>query len=274
MADAGLPPVVARMWGRDTAARYGPRPSQDVRAIVDAAIAIADREGLDKVTMSSVAADVGVATMSLYRYVGSKDELLLLMADAAAPEPPALEAQGWRAYLTAWTRANRDYLLGRPWQLTLGRTAPPAGPRTLRWLDRALAALADTGLTHTERINIATTLTGYASQQASVVVAMLGAAAAPPRPSATGTSGPGATAGPRGGPRGGSPALAEPIDGLVDYGRILGELLEPEEYPALSAAVAENAFGAAPDWIDDADFQFGLDLLLDGIEALIARRNK
>lgn len=244
MAEHQLPPVVARMWGRDTGSRHGPRPSLDLGRIVSAAIEVADRDGLEGVTMGSVAKEVGMATMSLYRYVGSKDELLILMTDAAAPEPPPLNGQPWRAYLTAWTRANRDFLLDRPWVLALGQHTPPAGPRALRWLDRALAALADTGLDHGERVNIATTLTGYAARQAAMAHALNGAAGR---------------------------ASADELGGLTGYGEILGQVLDPDRYPELTEAVRANAFGGAAEWVDDADFTFGLDLLLDGIEALIAR---
>ncbi|MFJ6199829.1 TetR/AcrR family transcriptional regulator [Micromonospora sp. NPDC092111] len=244
MAEQRLPPVVARMWGRETSPRHGPRPSLDLARIVDAAIRIADRDGLEGVKMSSVATEVGMATMSLYRYVGSKDELLFVMADAATPEPPALDGRTWRAYLTDWTRANRDLLLSRPWLLTLGQYAPPTGPRSLRWLDRALAALADTGLGHGERINIATTLTGYAARQAAMAHALNSTAG-------TGTD--------------------DSIAGLAEYGDILAQVLDPDDYPELTAAVRAKAFGIAGEWIDDADFTFGLDLLLDGIQALIAR---
>lgn len=123
---------------------------------------------------------------------------------------------------------------------------PPTGPRSLRWLDRALGALADTGLDGGERINLATTLSGYAVSQATLALGMSSEQKAA-----------GDTA----------------ITGLIDYGEILGEVLDPESYPALSAVVHAGGFGDAEEWIDDADFTFGLDLLLDGIEALIARRN-
>ena len=234
------------MWGRETTSRHGPRPSLDLARIVDAAIRIADSEGLEGVRMSSVAAQVGMATMSLYRYVGSKDELLTVMVDAAIPEHPVLDGRPWRDYLAAWTRANRDHLLDRPWLLLLTGRTPPAGPRMLRWLDRALAALAGTGLDFGERINIASTLTGYAVSQAALAHSMTSTAAA---------------------------ASDDSIAGLADYGDILGQVLDPEGYPELTAAVRANAFGAAEEWIDDADFTFGLDLLLDGIEALITRRH-
>jgi AcrR family transcriptional regulator len=240
-----LPPVVARMWGREPASRHGPQPSLDLATITAAAIELADTQGLAGVRMSSVASRAGVATMTLYRYVGSKDELLAAMVDAAAPEPPALDGRSWRDYLATWTRAYRDFLLDRPWVLLIAPRTPPTGPRSLRWLDRILAALADTGLDAGERINVATTLSGYAVSQAAL---------------AHGMRSQHETAG-----------EAE-IAGLAQYGEVLAEVLDPEGYPALAAVVDDDGFGDAEDWIDDADFVFGLDLLLDGIEALIARR--
>jgi hypothetical protein len=167
------------------------------------------------------------------------------MADAATPEPPALDGRPWRDYLTDWTRANRNFLLDRPWLLSLTHRTPPTGPRMLRWLDRALAALAGAGLDLGQRINIAGTLTGYAVTQATLAHSMITTATA---------VGDGS------------------ITGLADYSDILGQVLDPEDYPELTAAVRSNAFGAAEEWIDDADFAFGLDLLLDGIQTLITRR--
>ena len=240
-----LPPVVARMWGRDPVSRHGPRPSLRLEGITAAAIGIADAEGLAGVRMSTVARRVGVATMSLYRYVGSKDELLLAMADAAVPPPPEPEGPLWRDYLTVWTRANRDFLLDRPWLLHVTRFAPPMGPRSLLWLDRALAALAGTGLGTGERMNVASTLTGYAVSHAGLAL---------------------------GGGDGQEPAEGEAVAGLAEYGAILGGVLDAATYPALTAAVAEDAFGRGEDWIDDGDFAFGLALLLDGVESLVAAR--
>ncbi|MEU0240947.1 TetR/AcrR family transcriptional regulator [Nocardiopsis sp. NPDC006198] len=239
-----LPPVVARMWGRDPVSRHGPRPSLSLEGITAAAIGIADAEGLAGVRMSSVARSMGVATMSLYRYVGSKDELLVAMADAAAPDPPEPEGAGWRDHLTAWTRAHRDFLLDRPWLLHITRFAPPMGPRSLLWLDRGLAALDGTGLGAGERMNVVSTLTGYAVSHAGLAL----------------------------GAGGSEPPGDEEVAGLAEYGAILAEVLDSETYPALAAAVGEDAFGDGDEWIDDGDFGFGLGLLLDGVEALIAAR--
>ncbi|MFI7453175.1 TetR/AcrR family transcriptional regulator [Nonomuraea sp. NPDC049714] len=248
--ERALPPVVARMWGREPLTRRGPRPRLDLARIVSAAIELADTEGLAGVSMGSVAARVGVATMALYRYVGSKDELLTVMADSAVPAPPERGELPWRDYLALWTRANRDFLLERPWLLSLDRMTPPVGPRRMLWLDRALDALAGTALDEGEKVRAATALTGYALSDATLAHGM----------SAHGMN---AEAG---GPDEGG------IGGAAEYGEVLAEVLDPLSYPALSAAVHSGVFRGAEGWVEDADFVFGLNLLLDGIEALNARR--
>ncbi|TYB61008.1 TetR/AcrR family transcriptional regulator [Nonomuraea sp. PA05] len=245
MAEDRLPPMLRRMWGREPAPRRGPRPRLDLATITAAAIELADAEGLAGVSMNSVATKVGVAATALYRYIGSKDDLLILMADAIAPEPPDPSGQPWRDYLALWTRLQRDLVLRHAWVLPITQFAPPLGPRRLLWLDRALAALDGTGLDEGEVINVASTLTGYAITDAAIT-------------QAAGS---------------GFQEMAEAgIEGAFDYGEVLVDLLDPAAYPALSAAVRGGAFRGAEGWIHDEDFRFGLDLLLDGVEQLIARR--
>src|SRR6476646_2326766 len=75
------------LWGREPAGRRGPKPGRSIAEIGDAAVAISDAEGLDAISMKSVAAAVGFTTMSLYRYVDSKDELSAVMVDVAYCAP-------------------------------------------------------------------------------------------------------------------------------------------------------------------------------------------
>ncbi|TDD22346.1 TetR/AcrR family transcriptional regulator [Nonomuraea diastatica] len=239
-----LPPVVERLWGREPVPRRGPRPRLDLAMITSAAIEIADAEGLTGVSMASVASRVGVAATALYRYVGSKEDLLTAMADFVVPMPPDAAGRPWRDYLALWTRAQRDILLEHPWLLPIARLSPPLGPRRLLWLDRLLAALDGLGLDDGERINVASALAGYALTDSALVT----------------TVGVGEAQLDDGG-----------IEGAGDYGEVLAGLLDPETYPALSAAVRGGALRGAEGWVDD-DFRFGLELLLDGVEALIARR--
>jgi AcrR family transcriptional regulator len=79
----GLPASIEAAWGVRTRPGKGPRPALSLERIVAAAVRVAAVGGLAAVSMGRVAADLGVSTMSLYRYVGSKDELLALMADLA-----------------------------------------------------------------------------------------------------------------------------------------------------------------------------------------------
>src|SRR3712207_6358112 len=98
-----LPKNLVVLYGPREAPRRGPRPSLTIDGVVAAAIGIADAEGLAGVSMSKVAERLGYTTMSLYRYVRSKDDLLLLMADAANREqPPPVEPESWRDGLAAW----------------------------------------------------------------------------------------------------------------------------------------------------------------------------
>ncbi|MGV9306243.1 TetR/AcrR family transcriptional regulator C-terminal domain-containing protein [Nonomuraea sp. NPDC003727] len=243
-AERELPTVVARMWGREPASRRGPRPGLTLGRIADAAIVIADAEGLAGVRMSSVAARLGVSTMALYGYVESKDDLLAAMVDTAAPDPPEPGDLSWRAYLAAWTRAHRDFLASHPWLLEVAPLTPPVGPRALRWLDRSLTVLTGAGLAAAEAVNITTTLSAYAVSAATLAVAMSGTVD---------------EAGP---------------EGPAGYAAMLSQLVDADGYPGLAAALESGAFGAAPEWVEDADFVFGLTLLLDGVEALITRRKE
>src|SRR5262249_13348359 len=92
-----LPASVAAAWGIRDRPHKGPKPGLSLERIVAAAVQVADAEGLAAVSMSRVAAELGTAPMSLYRYVAAKDELLALMFDAAygpSPTGPGDDA-GW-----------------------------------------------------------------------------------------------------------------------------------------------------------------------------------
>src|SRR4051794_12946874 len=74
-----LPPEVAQLWGRRPVVRRGRRPGLGLEEITRAAVRVADAEGLAAVSMARVAQELGNATIALYRHVGGKDELLLLV---------------------------------------------------------------------------------------------------------------------------------------------------------------------------------------------------
>ncbi|MFH9355416.1 TetR/AcrR family transcriptional regulator C-terminal domain-containing protein [Kitasatospora sp. NPDC017646] len=117
--------------------------------IVRAAVDLADGEGLSAVSMRSVAARLGVAAMSPYRYVNSKDDLVLLMADAAFGEEtyPVEPPHGWRARLELGARTLWRIHRRHPWLAQVGSlTRPLMLPALMVHAEWALAALDGHGL--------------------------------------------------------------------------------------------------------------------------------
>src|SRR5688500_18910302 len=93
-APPALPQRLANLWGLAEPGTRGPKPSLTLERIVTTAIEIADAEGLAGLSMSRVAKALGFSTMSLYRYVATKDELLLLAQDASLGAPPKSKPGG------------------------------------------------------------------------------------------------------------------------------------------------------------------------------------
>ena len=135
--------------GQDTSGRERrrPAPSLSRAEIVDAAIAVADAEGSDAVSMRRIAQVLRSGTMSLYWHVANKEQLLDLMLDVlitgvSVPEP----SRDWQADLRALARNHRAMLLRHRWAMDFVGGRPPLGPNTLLNLDRSLALLDGLGL--------------------------------------------------------------------------------------------------------------------------------
>ncbi|MFF3687792.1 TetR/AcrR family transcriptional regulator [Streptomyces sp. NPDC002187] len=243
----GLPAAIEAAWGlRDRPAK-GPKPGIGVDRIVDAAVAVASAEGLAAVSMGRVAKELGVSTMSLYRYVAAKDELYILMQEAVTGLPPAPPAPGtgWREALEAWAWAQREVVHRNLWMLRIPISGPPATPNTVAWWDRGLAALADTGLDEGEKISVIMLVAGFVRNEAAMM-ADLGAAIAR------------------------SGESAEKV--LARYANTLERLADPDRYPALARLLESNVM-YEPDE-PDHEFRFGLERVLDGIEVLVRRRDR
>ncbi len=120
------------------------RPAQRSRAeITAAAVAIADAEGLEAVSMRRVAAELGTGAASLYRYVETRDDLLDLMSDAVSGEYLLPEPGGdWLAALVAMGEQSRAVLRRHPWLAGLAVTRPVFGPNGITLLEHFLTVLA------------------------------------------------------------------------------------------------------------------------------------
>ncbi|GIE88817.1 TetR/AcrR family transcriptional regulator [Actinoplanes regularis] len=148
------------LWQERPGGKRGPKPALTLEAIADAAIAVADAEGLAAVSMQRVAADVGYTKMALYRYLPGKSELVAVMLERAMSAPPDLSAGDWRATLTLW--AERLFALYRehPWALDVTAGNRPVGPNELGWMEVALARLPE-GLSGAERMDLIAVIAGH-----------------------------------------------------------------------------------------------------------------
>ena len=130
--------------------------------------------------MARVAAELGFTTMSLYRYVASKDELLQLMFNASAlgAESLVIEGDDWRSRLRAWAIIQRDMLDRHPWITQMPMAAPPLAPNSLHFVERGLEALDGTGLADTEKIRAIGLISSYTLSEARMANDAARAAAA------------------------------------------------------------------------------------------------
>lgn len=154
------------IWLRPEHSGRGPRPTHSRTSIARAAVELADREGLDAVTMRRVAAELGAGTMSLYNYVPKKEHLFDLMVDLLAGEYalPAGPSGDWRADLTALARQLRTILARHSWATTLIAHRPGLGPNGLKVTEFYLSALADAPITGPAKMEAFSQLNGYVCQ--------------------------------------------------------------------------------------------------------------
>lgn len=181
---AGVDP--RELWLTPDRPRRGRRPAFSREAITVAAVALADTEGIDAVTMRRVAAEVGAGVMSLYSYAPDKETLLDLMIDHVNGELPTSGplTGDWRADLKTVGHLQRDHMLRHPWLATAVPARRTLGPRTLAFLEHALAALRPSGLDGGARLEVFAQLTAFVAGHVTHEVAQAEAAQAPGRAAA------------------------------------------------------------------------------------------
>jgi AcrR family transcriptional regulator len=232
-----LPPGLDRLWAPEPGKPR--RGSLTAGKVVAAAIELADAEGLDAVSMARVANALGFTTMSLYRHVRSKDELLVLMMDHVMALPPAEPYDGWRAGLEGWAWDILRLVRAHPWVLYVRISPPPATPASVTLMERGLAPLAGTPLAEDEKAQLILTINGYVFWQARLEAELA--------------------------PGSGDPAT----DPLAAYVTVMHTLVD-DRWPAVKRVVDAGVFDDAED-TRDADFAFGLERILDGVEAMLRR---
>jgi AcrR family transcriptional regulator len=247
-AQTPLPPGLELLWGRRKQGKRGPRPGLTAEAIVDAAIKVADAEGLEAVSMARVAKKLGFTTMSLYRHVANKDELLQLMWDASATgaETLVLEGDTWREKLTMWSSLQWDLLGQHPWITQMPMAAPPMAPNSVHFVDRGLGAFDGLSLRESDKLRIIGLISTYTlgdarmANDAARAIKQATAAGEVPDPTAM-------------------PSYESMLRGLVD------EKTFPHVYRMIWSGPAGNPPTAREEFLN------GLNVIFDGVQALIDR---
>ena len=156
-----LPHGVAASWGLAAEGQRGPKRELSLERITEAAIEIADTEGLAAVSMSKVAAALGFTPMSLYRYVAGKDDLLQLMFDAASDVPLAAFDGTWREQLTQWAAVVRAGYQAHPWLDAIPPSATPTTPNRIAIVDAGLHAMRSLKADGRIKLTVTLLLLGY-----------------------------------------------------------------------------------------------------------------
>ena len=241
-----MPALVDLLW-RDhpdapAPSRRGPRAKLLTDDVVRAALALADADGLDAVRVRDLAARLGVSPMSVYTYVNTREDLLVLVADAAlgTAARPAYGRAGWRTRVTRVAAANRELLRARPWLLGITDERAAVGPGTIAKYDHELHAFDGTGLDDVARDAALTFLLDFV--RASV-------------------------ASDRRGVPGSGPA-----EFWREAGPRLGVYVAPADFPLASRVGAAAGRRMRASYSPSHAYDFGLRRVLAGLEDLVADR--
>ena len=241
--------TLALLWRRPAEPRRGPRPALTVDRVVDAAIALADTDGLPAVTMRRLAQALGVAAMTLYTYVPGRAELLDLMLDAVYAGMPRTDIAGrpWRERVAAVAEENRALFATHPWVAAVSTSRPPLGPGQMAKYEHELRALDGEGLSDVELDAALTHLLAFVRAHA----------------------------------RDTADALAARRDSRMDEEQwwaanapLLARVFDESAYP--TAARVGTAAGAAQGgaWSAEHAWSFGLGLLVEGLATFVERRDR
>ncbi|MBS4218465.1 TetR/AcrR family transcriptional regulator [Bacillus sp. FJAT-49711] len=247
----GLPSGIAISWGLGKQPQRGPKRELSIEQIVEAAIDIADTEGLEALSMSRLASSLGFTPMSLYRYIPSKDDLLLLMQEKVTDiDYPNGEVEtDWREKMRQYVRICIKVFQDHPWFSDIPITSVPVTPNQLKAVDMALRTTRNLPLNDYEKMSIVLLLSGY-SRWCGIIIKDMNKAIQ------TGK-------------------LPSEISGL-DYTAALKKLVKQENYPDLYPVLMSGAYTEENKEENPVgnDFDFGLERMLDGIEHYLLTKEK
>ncbi len=205
------------------------------RRVLRTAVALADERGIESVTMRKLARELGVEAMSLYHHVANKEDILDGMVDAVFGEIDVSSSDDWKTTMRRRAISVRRALSRHPWAIGLmdSRTAP--GPATLRHHDAVIGILRAAGFNIETAAHAFSVLDsyiyGFALQERSL-----------------------------------------PFDSskeLAEVAKTILQRLPADEYPHLAEMTSEYVLQRGYDF--GSEFEYGLDLILDGLERLRRR---
>jgi AcrR family transcriptional regulator len=212
-----------------------PRIRLTRRRVLDAAVALADRGGVRSLSMRKLARELGIEAMSLYHHVANKDDLLDGMVDLVFGEIelPTGEAD-WKAAMRRRAVSARAALRRHPWAIGLMESRSTPGPATLRHHDAVL------GILRTAGFSVALAAHAYAVLDSYIYGFALQEAGLPFQTS----------------------------EELAAVGDTILSQLPAEEFPYFTEIAVEHALQPGYDFGNE--FEFGLDLILDGLDRALA----
>ncbi len=204
--------------------------------VLGAAVLLADGDGIDALTMRELGLRLGVEAMSLYNHVANKDDILDGMVDLVVSEIdlPA-DAVDWKEAMRRRAISAQSVFSRHPWASALIDSRESSGPARLRYFDWVLGTLRRAGFTLELAVRafsiIDSYIYGFGRQQLNMAA-------------------------------GGDMGPEEMAEAFL-------EAIPADEYPYLRELVVDYAMDSGYD--EGADFGFGLDLILDGLQRLLDR---
>ncbi len=226
------------IWDRLERPARGPKPSLTHERIAEAAIEIADAQGIDAVSMRRLAERLGVATMALYRYVSSKGDVLELMLDTVHAQIAVPDGAGWREVARTFAERTRAVVLAHPWLIHIYALTPNAlTPNMVALLERSLASFDGLGIDVDSMMAAFGTVNAFVRGATAAEVAQREVAL--------------------------REGWTSDQDMRLAYMPYVKRLMETGRYPTVTRYIIDGSNEDDADW----SFEFGLECVLDGLAA-------
>ncbi len=224
------------IWARPPRSSRGPKPAFTLEGIARTAVALCDAEGLDALTMRRLAAELGTGTMSLYRYVQSKDDLVDLMVDLVLEEIERPEHPDWRTGLRWTAHQLRARALRHPWIAQVDAPYFFLGPNGIEFVEYLYRIVDGIGLGIDEMMRAINLVAAYAEGAVRAELAS--------------------------GRRAAEAGVTEE-EWIRAHGPHFHALMNTGRYPLMRRVMME---AEQPHMTPEENFEYGLQRVLDGIE--------